>query len=103
MHTREDIMISDLVKSDIKEALKICVVHVSFEKKDGTIREMTCTTDLGGIAEEFHPKGTGKPSTDEVQKVFDLDINQWRSFRWDSLKSAKWEFPGGTKVEYEVV
>ena len=39
------------------------------------------------IPEDKLPKGTGQSSNDDVQKVFDVEKQDWRSFRWDSLKS----------------
>lgn len=61
---------------------------VIFIKKDGTRREMLCTTNLRHVPAEKHPKGTGTGSTEEVKKVFDLEKNEWRSFRVSSVLSA---------------
>jgi hypothetical protein len=65
-------------------------VTVVFTKKDGTERTMNCT-----LAESLIPASM-KPSSDktytpnqEVQAVFDLDAQGWRSFRWDSLKEIQ--------------
>lgn len=61
---------------------------VTFEKKDGTIRKMRCTSDLNRIPEENHPLGTGVKKTG-IKPVFDLDKNEWRSFRLDSIISIE--------------
>jgi len=74
--------------TDVKDALQSGEVVINFIKKDGTNRIMRCTTKPTIIPEEFTPKGT-KAASDEVQSVFDLDENHWKSFRWDSLVSAK--------------
>lgn len=60
------------------------VARITFTKKDGSIREMTCTRDLSIIQEEHHPKGV-KETPGDALPVFDLDLNEWRSFAWDSL------------------
>ena len=58
-------------------------VEIIFTKKDGTERTMKCT-----LQEKYLPEtvGTGKPKSDEVLAVFDLEKEGWRSFRWDSIK-----------------
>jgi len=66
-------------------------VFVSFIKKDGTLREMRCT-----LNEEIVPKyekttETVRKKNDEVMAVFDLDKNEWRSFRFDSVKQIRFE------------
>lgn len=66
-------------------------VFVSFTKKDGTLREMRCT-----LNEEIVPKyekttETERKKSDEVMAVFDLDKNEWRSFRFDSVKQIRFE------------
>jgi len=74
--------------TNVKDALKTGEVFINFIKKDGSNRVMRCTTKPALVPEEFTPKGT-KAASDEVQSVFDLDENHWKSFRWDSLVSAK--------------
>lgn len=62
-------------------------VRVKFVKKDGTDRDMLCTLNESLLPaqvdlEEAVQKKTPNP---EVQAVFDIDKQAWRSFRWDSL------------------
>lgn len=64
---------------------------VNFTKKDGTEREMLCT--LINIPSEKLPKA--KDPEDEVQyskeaiRVFDVEKQEWRSFRLDAVNSIK--------------
>jgi hypothetical protein len=66
-------------------------VTVTFTKLDGTTRVMNCTMSESLIPQELMPKA---PSLDapprkvsmDTLRVFDLDINEWRSFRVDSVK-----------------
>lgn len=65
-------------------------VRVLFTKKDGTEREMLCTLVHTNIPTESQPKDTTTYSSSVVKsavRVFDLDKLEWRSFRWDSVKS----------------
>lgn len=73
-----------ILKSDNHE------VRIEFEKKDGTLRTMRCTLDESRIPEEHRPKNTETKFSDEAQRVYDLDLGQWRSFRWDSIKSIEY-------------
>lgn len=78
-------------KTFVKEALRKGKVKIQFTKVDGTLRDMICTLNMENlISEEFHPKPLAegaKPraQSPEVQTVFDLEKQAWRSFRWDSL------------------
>lgn len=74
-------------KSALKELLHAGEVRVMFLKADGSLREMRATLDLDNlINEEYHPKNeVERKKNPDVQVVFDLDKNEWRSFRWDKL------------------
>jgi alpha-glucosidase (family GH31 glycosyl hydrolase) len=64
-------------------------VLVTFTKKDGTERKMRCTLAESRIPTDKQPKSAKEKTDSDVipasQPVFDLDINEWRAFRWDSL------------------
>ena len=64
-------------------------VTITFTKKDGTEREMLCTLKIDNIPSEKAPKNSGKAQSDESIAVFDLDKQDWRSFRWDSVKKIE--------------
>jgi hypothetical protein len=59
-------------------------VSVKFEKKDGSLREMKCTLKDVPVYEK--KTQTPRKQNDEVMSVFDVDLQEWRSFRLDSLK-----------------
>jgi hypothetical protein len=69
---------------ELRELLRSEIVTLSFTKKDGSQREMFCTT-----MEEHIPQtsNTSVVSKDLVT-VWDLEKAGWRSFRFDSLISA---------------
>jgi len=60
---------------------------VTFTKKDGTERDMLCTLVESRIPREKQPKTSGSSSGSAV-RVFDTEKQEWRSFRWDSVKKV---------------
>lgn len=71
-------------------------IKIAFQKKDGSIREMIATTNLGLVPEQFHPKtrdsekqleASKEPAVDPLYVVFEKD-NGWRSFRESQLVSV---------------
>jgi hypothetical protein len=72
----------------------LCVV---FTKKDGTDREMFCTLSESRIPNDKQPKSQASDSTtagqgnDSAVRVFDTQKQEWRSFRWDSVKEVRFE------------
>ena len=47
---------------------------------------MNCT-----LLEEYLPEttGVGRSASFDAVAVFDTDVEDWRSFRWDSVKAVK--------------
>jgi len=67
-------------------------LRITFTKRDGTEREMHCTLAEQAIPQEKQPKtaGSGSETTGSAVRVFDIEKQEWRSLRWDSV----------TKVEF---
>ncbi len=68
-------------------------MKVVFEKKDGSLRTMICTSDIEAVPEAHRPGGEGKdgsekPTPDHLFKVFDLEKNGWRSFTIAKVQTA---------------
>lgn len=77
----------------LKGLLKDTVVTVVFTKADGSEREMKATLkeDLLPVAEST---GTAKPErkkSEDALAVYDTEAEGWRSFRWDSIKSIRFD------------
>ena len=53
---------------------------------------MICTLAESKIPSDKAPKNTGKAKSEEALAVFDVEKQDWRSFRWDSV----------TKVEFSL-
>lgn len=84
--------LTEELKVLLLKALSGPKTKVTFTKVDGTIREMQCTRKPETIAEAgwVQKEGT-KPRKEnpDVCAVFDLDKNEWRSFRFDSVTAFK--------------
>lgn len=61
-------------------------VRVQFEKLDGSLRNMNCTLKDAPVVEK-KTQAVRKPN-EEVLVVFDVDLQEWRSFRLDSIKEV---------------
>jgi hypothetical protein len=73
---------------ELRFLLERNTVQLEFIKADGQVRLMTCTLRPELI--ELEPtSATPRRVNDEVIRVFDLDLKEWRSFRIDRLKSTK--------------
>jgi hypothetical protein len=73
---------------ELKETLSKGIVTVTFEKLDGTIREMRCTLQAD-ILPPMLLQEVAKPRAENpnVLSVWDIESHGWRSFRIDSIKS----------------
>ena len=68
-----------------KEQLRSRECNVTFTKVDGTERKMRCTTKSDLIPNEKHPTGKHTYNDELTARVFDLDLQEWRSFKWDNV------------------
>ena len=81
------------MKQDVVEFFKNNnKVKVVFTKKDGSERVMKCTTNFDFIPVFAFPEPlkegqNPRKVNPDVMRVFDLDIEEWRSFRFDSVKT----------------
>jgi hypothetical protein len=96
-----------IIRDWVRSLLQITAVTVEFVKADGTVREMRCTLDssripppsvvtgpVDGIVKESKQRKAPDP---ESIRVFDLDKNEWRSFRFDRLQKVGAEISFETK------
>jgi hypothetical protein len=79
-------------RNDIIESLREGICEFRFTKLDGQIREMTATLREDTIPEirqsQEASRNAPKEITEETAiRVYDLDIQEWRSFRPQSLIS----------------
>jgi len=94
-----------IIRDWVKSLLHVTEVTVEFTKADGTVREMRCTLNpdklppvpaptgpVDGIVKESKQRKAPDP---ESIRVFDLDKNEWRSFRFDRLQKV------GASISFE--
>lgn len=77
-------LFSDPVEAALNEGLTLSVV---FTKADGSERTMLCTKNFQYIPEEKRPTTDSESKATNVMKVYDLEKQDWRSFRLESVKS----------------
>lgn len=73
-------------REDLKDLLASNKAVVTFKKTNGELRVMSCT-----LQSDFLPplKGSNHKRSEEVLPVWDLEKEDWRSFRLDSVQEVK--------------
>jgi hypothetical protein len=90
-----------IIRDWVRSLLQKSAITVSFIKADGTEREMKCTLDWTLIPDDKQPQDVPVEKLLETKKrkqpdehslrVFDLDKQEWRSFRFDRLRKINAE------------
>lgn len=97
MNTKETVSFTTLTFNDdtsknwLKSRLGDGPVKVTFVKKNGEERALNCTLKSDVIPLYEKKTDREKAKNDEVLSVWDLDINEWRSFRFDSIKRIEFD------------
>lgn len=73
-------------RNQMIEQLRERVCRVIFTKINGEERDMQCTLNMEMIPEEKQPK-TGKEYNEAVLRVFDVNKQEFRSFRVENVVS----------------
>jgi hypothetical protein len=94
-----------IIRDWIRLLLQKTAARIDFVKSDGTVRQMRCTLDhdqipppppktapavqasSGTVAEAIESVKPRKQPSDETLRVYDLDKQEWRSFRFDRLQN----------------
>ena len=76
-----------LFRDTVEANASLSKMFVKFTKKDGTEREMEFTTSPRLIPENRQPKTISTISSNKKTsaRVWDLNVKDWRSFRYDSI------------------
>jgi hypothetical protein len=91
-----------IIRDWVRSLAQKSVITVTFVKADGTIRDMKCTLDGAQIPIDKQPRGQAVQSIDGIVResrqrrepdehslrVFDVDKQEWRSFRFDRLQKV---------------
>jgi len=78
----------DELRKWLTGVLKEEVVTIKFTKKDGTDRVIKATLHDRLVA---NTNGTGKKENAGVISVTDVEIDEWRTIRLDSIKEISFE------------
>lgn len=80
-------------KNELKENLSKSIAQVTFTKTDGSIREMRCTLMSDYLPEkqiDENVRHVPRRESDNVLAVWDIDNQDWRSFRLDSITDIQY-------------
>lgn len=90
-----------IIRDWVRSLLQAQSVTVTFVKADGSVRDMTCTLNWDLIPTDKQPKapvdGIVRESRQRKQpdehslRVFDIEKQEWRSFRFDRLQKIRTE------------
>jgi len=69
--------------------LRTNYVNIHFRKKDGSIRIMNCTLQEGKTLDYEKKTDRVRAVSEENCPVFDIDKEEWRSFRYDSVTEIR--------------
>ena len=69
---------------NLKHKLRTGVAHVIFQKKNGELREMFATTNPSLVKRHINGRGVSRELY-ATTAVFDCELGEWRSFRWESI------------------
>jgi hypothetical protein len=86
-------------RSWIKNALEDTIVTVVFEKKDGTLRTMNCTLMEGAAIPHVKTTDRVKTPSNDTCSVWDVEKNEWRSFRYDAINEINFTLGIGVPDE----
>lgn len=74
-----------MTRDEMIAHLRKQTVRVVFTKVDGEQRDMMCTIGEEFIPEDKRPKGTGRVPPESTIRAFDVNKQEWRSFRVDNV------------------
>ena len=75
--------------------LRTNYVNIHFRKKDGTIRIMNCTLQEGKTLDYEKKTDRVKTVSEDTCPVYDIDKEEWRSFRYDAITEIRFNLGEG--------
>ena len=76
----------------LKDYIDKRLIEVTFRKKNGELRVMTCTTNLDLIPPSAWPQNKmviSEATKERTMRVYDLNAKGWRSFILDNVQNVK--------------
>lgn len=68
----------------LKDKMKNGIAHFVFQKKDGSLREAWGTTNRSLAEKYINGNGVTREAF-ATTAFFDVEVGDWRSFRWENL------------------
>ena len=90
----------DEYRREIEELLRFNHGQFTFQKVDGSIRDMFCTLKPSALPEEYNSelKSNAKPG---ILVAFDIEKDAWRSLRYESVMQFIFLGEATTDPEHE--
>lgn len=82
-------------REELRQQLLNRTAYITFEKVDGSMRQMCCTLQEKFIPQTSEEIDKVRPINNNILAVWDVDNGAWRSFRIDSIKDVVYS----TKIE----
>jgi hypothetical protein len=78
---------TEIQKTELLNYLKEGNVKIQFKKVNGEIREMNCTLNENVVngGNLIESSKTSKKKNPDVIAVWDIEMNGWRSMRWENI------------------
>jgi hypothetical protein len=77
-------------KELLSKQLSENVLEITFTKLDGTERVLNCTLDSNIVPQSTNEETKSRKPNDAIMSVWDLENNDWRSFRIENVVRVKW-------------
>jgi hypothetical protein len=75
----------------LKSMLRVGPADITFIKKDGTERVMSCTLQEGHYVPHERTTDNVKEENPNTLPVWDIEKAAWRSFRLDTIKQVRFD------------
>lgn len=79
----------DNLRDWVRDLARRQVIEVTFTKVDGSTRVLRGTLQESAIPTDKAPKGNGRVENLDIVSLFDIEAQDWRSFRIDSLQKVE--------------
>lgn len=79
--------VADQQYENIINCLHEGIIDITFTKVNGEQRRMLATLNEALIPMDFRATESNRKKSPDVQAVYDVEADGWRSFRWDSIIS----------------
>lgn len=86
MSDQEDTKVTE---EEIRKMLSNGIIHLKFEKADGSIREMYATAVSSMMPDNKKPSAP-KTQTGDLISVFDLELKEWRALKASKVQQVEY-------------